>query len=72
MSTLFSMFNADNDSSDKGTGVSCYVANCMYNKNANICRADQINVQCVYDDATSSADTECKTFKQKDDGSWID
>ncbi len=47
-------------------GVSCDVTNCHYHDGKNTCVAEKINVGPSY--ATSSTDTVCATFKQKQNG----
>jgi len=44
-------------------GISCNVKNCVYHDGDNYCTADRVSVGPSY--ATSSTDTVCATFKEK-------
>jgi len=59
-----SIFNMKSEIPKHIQGISCDAKNCVYHDGDNYCTANKINVGPAY--ATSSTDTVCATFKERE------
>ncbi|MBP3271238.1 MAG: DUF1540 domain-containing protein [Ruminococcus sp.] len=51
---------------ESNRAINCNVESCIYNKNSCECTADHINVNCTCSDPDCSDETECRTFKSRE------